>query len=125
MSVPRKSLNRALGNAAEQAVADMLQAQGWRILERNFRCRAGEIDIIAEDHGQIVFIEVKARSPRAWQRPAEAVDETKQHRLTAAARTYLRRYREPSPHRFDIASVCLDESDRIAQIDIEHSAFGR
>jgi putative endonuclease len=121
----RKTLNRALGEAAEQAVATLLQAQGWRILERNYRCRAGEIDIIAEDHGQIVFVEVKGRSPRAWQRPAEAVDDTKQKRLIAAARVYLARYREPSPHRFDIASVHLDDHDRIGHIQIEHAAFGR
>lgn len=116
-------MNRAIGCLGEDAAADFLAGQGYRILERNWRCPAGEIDIIAEHGGEIVFVEVKARSPRARFAPEEAVDWRKQRRLAAAAKYYLAPFRRPSPHRFDIVSVMLDEGDAVVQLEQKARAF--
>jgi putative endonuclease len=119
----RRQLNRAIGNLGEEAAAGRLLDLGYRVLERNWRCRAGEIDIIAEHHGVIAFVEVKARSPRALRAPADAVDADKRRRIRAASRAYLSRFREPSPARFDIVSVFLDATDRVERIEVEADAF--
>lgn len=119
----RKALNRAIGLLGEQAAAEYLWRRGYRILKRNYRCPAGEIDIIAEERGVLAFVEVKTRSPRAYAPPADAVDEEKRDRIRAAARYYLGSYREPSPRRFDVVSVLLDESDRVVSIEVEAGAF--
>src|SRR5262245_6498635 len=108
----RKTLNRAIGNLGEDLAVRELQRRNYRILERNFRCAAGEIDIIAEHDGHIAFVEVKARSPRALASPEEAVDDAKRKRIRNAAANYLLPYRQPSPSRFDIVAVLLDDQDR-------------
>lgn len=124
MAFSRKRLNRQIGDLGEQAATAFLRAQGYRILERNYRCRCGEIDIIAEDHGEIVFVEVKTRSPRAYLPPADAVDEQKRQRIRKAASFYLSSFRDPSPRRFDIVSVLVDEHDAVTHIHLDPRAFG-
>lgn len=121
--VPRKSLNRELGNRGEDAAVRELQRMGYRILARNYRCDAGEIDIIAEHRDVIVFVEVKARSPRALLPPEEAVDHNKRARIRNSAKFYLAPYRRPSPHRYDIVSVYLDEGDQVSRVEVHRAAF--
>ena len=123
MGENRKSQNKAIGDLGEDAAAEFLRNHGYRILERNHRNRAGEIDIIAEHRGHIVFVEVKTRSPRANRPAAEAVDEEKQDRIKRAARLYLAPYRNPSPSRFDIVSVLLDTNDAVQRIHHEEDAY--
>ena len=102
---------RTLGQSGEDAAASLLQARGYRILARNFRCRWGEIDIIAEEGGYLVFVEVKTRSGRGFGAPAEAVDPKKRQRLRRVAERYLYcrgprgRGGEPPPCRFDVVTV--------------------
>lgn len=79
----------AVGSAAERTAADFLRQRGYHILERNFRCRGGEIDLIALDGGTLVFIEVKARRTLARGTPIEAVTPLKQARVCRAAQSYL------------------------------------
>ena len=114
---------KAVGDLGEAAAEAYLRTQGYRILERNFRCRRGEIDIVGEDRGVITFVEVKTRSPRSWLPPADAVDAEKRERIRTAAGVYLARFRDPSPHRFDIACVILDDRDRVTEIHLECSAY--
>lgn len=78
-----------LGPLGEARVAGFLEARGWRVLERNWRCRFGEMDLVAEDAGTLVFIEVKARSSRRRGSPEEAVGGAKQARLSRIAGEYL------------------------------------
>ena len=75
------------------------------------------------ERGTIVFVEVKTRSPRAWQPPEAAVDADKRRRLRAAAKCYLGQYRKPSPCRLDIVSVDLDGDDRVVEIRHLAAAF--
>lgn len=81
-----------LGKYGEDFAAGILEAEGCTILERNFRCRAGEIDIIAEKNGELYFVEVKTRRGLTVGRPAEAVTLQKQRRIRTAASLYLQSY---------------------------------
>ena len=95
---------RERGNLGEAAVAEALLARGWEVLERQFRCRWGEIDLIARDpQGILCFVEVKARSAGTSAR--EAVTPAKQRRLRNAAGFYLARSALECLCRFDVAEV--------------------
>jgi putative endonuclease len=77
------------GARAENLCADLLRASGLRVVERNWRCRHGEIDLIAEERGTVVFAEVRMRSSAYFGGAAESVTRAKRLRLIAAARLYL------------------------------------
>lgn len=78
-----------LGRLGEDFAAGLLTAEGYRVIERNFRCRAGEIDIIAEKNGELSFVEVKTRRTLTFGQPAEAVTLEKQRRLRETAAYYI------------------------------------
>ena len=77
------------GARAEDLCAELLRAAGLRVLARNWRCRLGEIDLIAEEEGTLVFAEVRLRSAGGFGGAAESVTAAKRSRLLAAARLYL------------------------------------
>ena len=95
---------RETGTWYEENAARYLEQQGYRILEKNFRCRQGEIDLIAEESGYLVFIEVKYRRTSRLGTGEEAVNTKKQRRILGAARWYLM---EHGMHlcRFDVAAI--------------------
>ena len=94
------------GSAGERAAAAFLRERGYHVLEHNFRCRGGEIDLIALDGGTLVFVEVKLRRTLARGAPIEAVTAQKQSRLARAAQTYLSfSGRVFARIRFDVISV--------------------
>ena len=101
------------GAAAEALAARFLQERGVRIVERNYRCRGGEIDIIARDGATLVFVEVRLRRGSAFGGAAASITATKQRRLGLAASHYLARLGREPPCRF--AAILLDslESERI------------
>jgi putative endonuclease len=110
------------GARGEESVSAYLLEQGYRILERNFRCPLGEMDIIARDGGTIVFVEVKTRSSRRFGTPQEAIDLRKQRRMTAIALFYLKgRGWLGEPARFDVAAVTLEDGD--AAVTLYRNAF--
>lgn len=96
-------MNRA-GARAEDLCAELLRSSGLRVVERNWRCRHGEIDLIAEERGTLVFAEVRMRSGASFGGAAESVTEAKRARLLAAARLYLTR-RPEATCRFDVFLV--------------------
>lgn len=102
-----KKNNRETGSGYEEQAAACFSRNGYEILERNYRCRAGEIDLIGRDGRFLVFIEVKFRSSLKAGDPAEAVDQRKQRRIITAARYYLadHGFDEDTPCRFDVAAV--------------------
>lgn len=79
------------GARAEDLCADLLRAAGLRLIERNWRCRMGEIDLIAEDRGMLVFAEVRMRTGPGFGGAGESVTAAKRARIMAAARLYLAR----------------------------------
>ena len=105
------------GARAEDLCARLLQGAGLRLLERNWRCRHGEIDLIAEEDGTLVFAEVRMRSGGGFGGAAESLTAAKRERLLAAARLYLSGRRE-APTRFD---VFLIEGEKVQWI---RDAFG-
>jgi putative endonuclease len=97
-------MNRA-GVRAEELCAELLRSAGLRVLARNWRCRHGEIDLVAEEDGTLVFAEVRYRRDGRFGGAAESVTAAKQARLIAAARLYLRRRADARPEpacRFDV-----------------------
>ncbi len=101
---------REVGTNFEQMAADFLIKNGYRLLERNFRCRLGEIDLIARDGDYLCFIEVKYRSSTKKGFPAEAINYKKIHRITQTAQFYMLSHKLPeaTPCRFD-AIIILDK----------------
>ena len=98
--------NKKIGDRGESCAAGYLQRQGCRILMRNYRTKIGEIDLIAEDHGTLVFIEVKTRSSVRYGTPAEAVNYKKRQKIIQTAYWYLRaQHREDAVCRFDVLEV--------------------
>lgn len=81
--------NTLLGNFGERIAAEYLEEQDYMILERNYRCRLGEIDIIAEKNGEIVFVEVKTRSGDDFGRPSESINKAKMSKIRKAATIFM------------------------------------
>jgi putative endonuclease len=107
-------MNRA-GARAEELCAELLRKAGLRVLARNWRCRHGEIDLVAEEGGTLVFAEVRYRSDERYGGAAESVTAAKRARLIAAARLYLMR-RPESDCRFDVLLLDALEASRIKWI---------
>ena len=97
---------RKIGTAYEERAAEHLRDLGYRILERNFRCRLGEIDLIAEEAGVLVFLEVKYRKSSQFGNPADAVTPAKQKTICRVADFYRmsRGISESRSCRFDVAA---------------------
>ena len=115
--------NVALGAEGERIAAESLTAQGLSILERNWRSRHGEIDLIATDRGALVFVEVKTRTGVGFGLPAEAVTAVKQRRIRLLAVEWMRASGRGWPRlRFDVVSVLL-ERGRDPRVDHLEDAF--
>jgi putative endonuclease len=96
----------AAGRWAESAAARYLRRRGLSLLHRNFRCRAGEIDLVMRDGAMLVFVEVRYRADARFVDPAATVTPAKQRRLLTAAAAYLARYRlADRPCRFDVVTL--------------------
>jgi putative endonuclease len=122
------SKNKTIGKIGEDAAADYLSSNGYRIVERNFRAgRLGEIDIIAYDKDFLCFIEVKTRTGLNYGYPSEAVGYAKQMNLRRLAMAYARqRGIKETCFRFDVAEVWVDtknESLVPVEINIIKNAF--
>lgn len=94
------------GRIGEDLATEYLQKQGYEIIQKNFECRQGEIDIIAKDKKELVFIEVKTRASVLYGLPKEAVDNTKKKHIYQAAEFYLYcKHLENEPVRIDVIEV--------------------
>ena len=114
--------SRGVGQAWEDLAAVHLKRAGYKILERNFRCRSAEIDFVALDGPTLCFIEVKGRRGSRFGRPEEAVNAEKQRRIVRAAEIYVhRRTDQPLPIRFDVVAILGDR--RREAVEIFRGAF--
>lgn len=111
------------GRAAEDAACTFLQARGLALLQRNYRVRGGEIDLVMVDGAVIVFVEVRARTSDTFMHPAESVDARKQRRIIHAAQRYLQdaRVLHTVRARFDV--VCVHGDPAAAGIEWIRRAF--
>jgi len=104
---------QGLGRTGERRAADALLSKGYRILERNFRCRQGEIDIVAEDEQDLIFVEVKARRGVSFGLPEDALTIRKCRKLIEVAAYYLDLH------------ACSDRSWRIDVVAVQFSSSGK
>jgi putative endonuclease len=107
--------NKDTGNQGEEIAAAFLTARGYRILERNFRCKGGEVDIVSRDprDKSLVFVEVKARRDLSYGLPQLAVTPFKQRQISKAALTWLAKKQQLDVNaRFDVIAILLDDSGR-------------
>jgi len=116
--------NRQLGDLAEDRAADLLAARGYRIITRKFRCRTGEIDIIADDGGTLVFVEVRSRRDDEHGMPYETIDKAKKAHIRKTALFFqLKNGMLERDSRFDCISVLFDGKDNIKNMELITDAF--
>ncbi len=113
---------RETGSKGEDFAAEYYRKLGFEIKERNFHCRGGEIDIIAEKGEYIIFVEVKSRGENAICSPGEAVDERKQKKLSLAAMKYLSENESSKMTQFDVFEV-YSANGRIYKFNRIENAF--
>lgn len=114
---------KSVGEKGEKTAARYLKRKGYRIVEKNYSCRFGEIDIIAENRQYIVFVEVKARNSNSIAAPREFVDSGKQERIILTAQMYMLHHHSDKQPRFDVIEVNTEKL-LIGKIDHVENAFG-
>ena len=118
-----KNLYQNRGETGELLAARHLKRQGYKILETNYRCSIGEIDIIAKDKGVFAFVEVKTRASGSYGHPKEAVNLQKQRKISMVALEYLKKNRKiKEKARFDVVAVFAAEPGK-EKIEIIKNAF--
>jgi putative endonuclease len=114
---------QSLGKQGEDLACRELRRRGYAIVARRYRTRFGELDVIARDHGVLVFVEVKTRRSGAFGGAAAAVGFQKQRRLINMARSYLMGIGgKPPPCRFDVVGVTVTAGERPV-VDVVVNAF--
>ncbi len=109
----QKSTNKSLGCFGEEIAVTYLKQQKYKIVERNFSCKCGEIDIVAIDGKTLVFVEVKTRKNYSYGPPQLSVTQFKQRQISKAALTYVAAKKLNDMNaRFDVVAVLLQEKER-------------
>jgi putative endonuclease len=110
---------RRLGNFGEAAAAAHLTRQGYTLLARQWRCSAGEIDLVAQQRDVLVFVEVRTRRGGAYGSPEESITAAKQARLVALAYAYLAAHElgDAQPWRIDVIAIEVDGRGRISRLE--------
>lgn len=120
-----RSLGRgAFGKLGESIAERFLEKKGYEILEKNFRCRLGEIDLIAKEGGEIVFVEVKSRHGSSFGFPEEQISRKKQRKLGRLAEFYLKRRRQDEPARIDVVAILQSETGELLSLQLIPNAIG-
>lgn len=103
-------VSHELGRIGENIIADYITKLGYKVVERNFACNQGEIDIIAKDKEELVFIEVKTRTDISYGEASEAVTDTKKRHLINSIKYYIYKQKlENQPIRIDVAEVYINK----------------
>lgn len=112
--------NRSRGAWGEELAAEYLRRQGYTILARNYRCRYGEVDIIASHNGFVAFVEVKLRKNSSYGAPREAVTYAKQKKLRTTALTWLGEHPGRLQPRFDVIEILAPQGEATKAPQINH-----
>jgi len=119
----RPTDRKAIGDWGEKAARGYLEKHGYKILEQNYRCARGEIDLIAIDGDCLVFIEVKTRSSDLFGPPQEAVDARKKKKLIELAEIYIDRHPNTLPDwRIDVLAISLQQDGRVGSFELIQDA---
>jgi len=115
---------KELGALGEKLAADFLKREGYHIVQTNFRCRQGEIDIVAKKDGWLVFVEVRTRKGNGFGTPEESITLTKRERLISLASIYLQtHHRLPASWRIDVVVIELDAFEKVKRIELIDNAI--
>jgi putative endonuclease len=113
----------SLGERGEAAACGFLRGRGYEILAKNYKCKLGEIDVIARRQGRLAFVEVKTRTSGRFGMPQEAVNLQKQEKIFKIAQWYLKEKKPPkSPIAFDVVSILWREG-KAPEIKLFADAF--
>lgn len=113
------------GSLGEKLAADFLKKRGYRILEANYRCPRGEVDIIARQKDCLVFVEVRSKISRNFGSPEESISLTKRNHLRAAASHYRQEHNNlPEDWRIDVVAIELDDKGKPSRIEVIENAVG-
>ncbi len=118
-----QSQKQVLGEEGERIAEGYLKRKGYRLVERNYRCPVGELDLVVLDHSVIVFVEVKTRTDDRFGAPLESVNPRKQQKMIKAALFFLNQHRlHHREARFDVVGISLKDQEPV----VEHiqNAFG-
>lgn len=119
MAIDRKQA----GAVGERMAREYMEKLGYRIIETNFRCRDGEIDIVAEKGGQLVFVEVRTRRSTEFGTPEESITPAKREKLIQVATAYLQTYHALSQSwRIDVVAVELGPGDVPSRVELIENA---
>lgn len=116
-------VNQQIGQIGEQGAVDYLISRNYKVIQRNWRYKRFEVDVIAQDENQLVFIEVKTRSSTKYGEPAAFVDSKKQRLLIQAADEYAYLHNFNGEIRFDIISIYISKENQINKIKHIVDAF--
>ncbi len=108
---------KKLGNWGERVAATHLESQGYRLIARNWRCRHGEIDLIAQVGELIIFVEVKTRRGQEMGAPEEGLTPAKSRKLIALAETYMAEHDLDADWRIDLVAVELDKTGKLLRCE--------
>ena len=110
---------KPLGDLGEQLAKDYLKKKGYKLIETNYRCHSGEIDIVAKQKNCLVFVEVRTKSTQVYGSPEESLSPTKQTHMKKCAYYYLQNHKKlPENWRIDLVAVELDSFNKPVRIDI-------
>lgn len=121
VEIPNK---RSVGTQGEQTAVKFLKKNGYKILQRNYRCKTGEIDIVSYDHGTIAFVEVKTRFSDAYGPPELAVTDRKKRQIIKVALHYVAEKKiRDFDLRFDVVSIFYPPVEKYPIITLFKNAF--
>jgi putative endonuclease len=115
---------KELGDIGEKLARNFIKKKGYKILDTNYRCREGEIDIIARKRDCLVFIEVRTKASIGFGSPEESVTFAKKEKLISSALTYMSEHRDlPESWRIDFIAVELDRDGKATRIELIENAI--
>ncbi|MDY7019447.1 MAG: YraN family protein [Chloroflexota bacterium] len=121
------TMNRQeVGKLGEKLAQKFLKRKGYRILETGFRCREGEIDIIAQQKDYLVFVEVRTKSNLRFGTPEESITHKKKEKVITSALTYISTHQNiPSLWRIDVVAIEIDQKGKSKRIELIENAIGQ
>ena len=115
---------KALGNRGEDLAAQRLESLGYTIRERNWRCPVGELDIVTEKDGVLIFVEVRTRHGDKFGTPEESINKRKQAKLLETSQTYLEEHGlEDRNWRIDVVAIEIGKRDEVFRMDVIEDAI--
>ena len=116
---------RNVGLLGEKLARDFLKKRGYRILESNYRCPEGEIDIVTRHKDSLVFVEVRTKRSLEFGSPEESITPMKMEKLRAVAARYQQTHENlPALWRIDVVAVEMDQKDKLLRIELIENAVG-